>query len=419
MRRIIPNLGLAIGLALAPGALRAAEEAPADPNSAAQTPAEPATAPPAAEPGAAGAPDEEGAVERGGLSREEAAEMVADLWRETSGILRRELAAEIAAKSITHQGKTMRWLERTFGDAPEGGRSLWISMHGGGGAPARVNDSQWQNQIRLYTLEEGIYVAPRAPTDTWNLWHEGHIDGLFDRLIAGMVATRGVDPNRVYLLGYSAGGDGVWQLAPRMADRFAAAAMMAGHPNEASLLGLRNLPFAILMGANDAAFDRNKIAAERAGQLGALRKADPDGYPHFVRIYERTGHWMNGKDAEALPWMATHTRQPWPKKVVWLQDDVTHERFYWLQVPPEAATVGRRIVAEVSGRTITLGGDVPAGLTVHLSDALLDLDEPVTIRHGDQVMFEGLVPRTRAAIIEGLKARPDPLRCPTASIVLE
>jgi hypothetical protein len=34
-------------------------------------------------------------------------------------------------------------------------------------------------------------------------------------------------------------------------------------------------------------------------------------------------------------------------------------------------------------------------------------------------MFEGLVPRTRAAIIEGLKARPDPLRCPTASIVLE
>ena len=35
-----------------------------------------------------------------------------------------------------------------------------------------------------------------------------------------------VDPNRVYLLGYSAGGDGVYQLAPRMADRFAAASMM-------------------------------------------------------------------------------------------------------------------------------------------------------------------------------------------------
>ena len=63
----------------------------------------------------------------------------------------------------------MRYLEKVFGDAPEGGRSLWISMHGGGGAPARVNDGQWKNQIKLYQPKEGIYVAPRAPTDTWNL----------------------------------------------------------------------------------------------------------------------------------------------------------------------------------------------------------------------------------------------------------
>ena len=43
-----------------------------------------------------------------------------------------------------------------------------------------------------------------------------------------MIAFYGVDSDRVYLMGYSAGGDGVYQVAPRMADRFAAAAMMAG-----------------------------------------------------------------------------------------------------------------------------------------------------------------------------------------------
>jgi hypothetical protein len=118
----------------------------------------------------------------------------------------------------------------------------------GGGAPARVNDQQWRNQIRLYQPRAGIYVAPRAPSNTWMLWHEGHIDPLFDELIATYVAARGVDPDRVYLLGYSAGGDGVYQLAPRMADRFAAAAMMAGHPNETLPDGLRNLPFMIFMG---------------------------------------------------------------------------------------------------------------------------------------------------------------------------
>ncbi|WP_423839239.1 hypothetical protein [Undibacterium luofuense] len=45
---------------------------------------------------------------------------------------------------------------------------------------------------------------------------------MFARLIDDFVAVRGVHPAKVYLLGYSAGGDGVWQLAPRMPDRFAA-----------------------------------------------------------------------------------------------------------------------------------------------------------------------------------------------------
>ena len=82
-----------------------------------------------------------------------------------------------------------------------------------------------------------FYLVPRAPTNTWNLWHQSHIDHFFDRLIQGAVHLMGANPNRVYFMGYSAGGDGVYQLAPRMADRLAAASMMAGHPNDASPLG--------------------------------------------------------------------------------------------------------------------------------------------------------------------------------------
>ena len=106
-------------------------------------------------------------------------------------------AAELEAMALEASGQTLKLLRKDFGEAPEGKRSLWISMHGGGGAPPEVNDQQWQNQIRLYTLDEGIYIAPRAPTNTWNLWHEGHIDDLFDRLIETLVATAGVDPDRV------------------------------------------------------------------------------------------------------------------------------------------------------------------------------------------------------------------------------
>jgi dienelactone hydrolase len=353
------------------------------------------------------------------LTKDVAARVAALLAADRAGRLAAERKDELEKKSLKVGDKTLRWLEKTFGEAPADGRSLWISMHGGGGAPPQVNDQQWQNQIRLYEPAEGIYIAPRAPTDTWNLWHEGHIDPMFQRLIEDHVALRGVNPDKVYLMGYSAGGDGVWQLGPRMADRFAAAAMMAGHPNEAQLLGLRNLPFAIFMGGADAAYDRNKIAAAKSAEMAELEKNDPGGYVHMSRIYEGLPHWMNRKDAEGVPWMAKFTRQPWPKKIVWLQDDVTHDRFYWLKIPDKAAAkAGQKIVATVDGQTIRLQGDVPAKLELRLSDELLDLDQDVKVTVNGTEVASAKVARTAAAIRRSLEERLDRPAAASAVMVL-
>ena len=350
----------------------------------------------------------------------DAAARVADLFAaDRTARLAAERKDEMEKKSLKVGDKTLRWLEKTFGEAPADGRSLWISMHGGGGAPPQVNDQQWQNQIRLYEPAEGIYVAPRAPTDTWNLWHEGHIDPMFQRLIEDHVALRGVSPDKIYIMGYSAGGDGVWQLAPRMADRFAAAAMMAGHPNEAQLSGLRNLPFAIFMGGADAAYDRNKIAAAKSAEMAELQKADPGGYVHMSRIYEGLPHWMNRKDAEGVPWMAKFTRNPWPKKIVWLQDDITHDRFYWLKIPDKAAAkAGQKIVATVEGQTVKLEGEVPAKLELRLSDALLDLDQTVTVIVNGKEVLSNKPLRSAAAIDRSLGERLDLPAAATAVLVL-
>ncbi|MEO5712007.1 MAG: alpha/beta hydrolase [Luteolibacter sp.] len=353
------------------------------------------------------------------LSRDQAESTGRELAAKMLESLKSERAAEMEAKSITHGDKTLRWLEKEFGKAPDGKRSLWISMHGGGGAPKEVNDQQWQNQITLYQPKEGIYVAPRAPNDAWNMWHQPHIDPLFDRLIQDMVATRGVDPDRVYLMGYSAGGDGVWQLAPRMADRFAAASMMAGHPGDASLLGLRNLPFAVFVGGEDAAYDRNKLGASKGVELDSLQTADPKGYTHLVKIYPGMPHWMGLKDAEAVPWMSKFTRNPWPDKIVWVQDDVLHDRFYWLELPAGFAKAGQKMTATVKDREILLGGDVPPGIVLYLSDSLLTLDSPLTVKVNGAKAFQGTVPRTRDAIGAGLKARQDPGFLPCAVIRID
>ncbi len=330
--------------------------------------------------------------------------LIAD-WRRR---LQKERAAELAAGEITIGKQTMPIFYKTFGEKPVGGRSLFISMHGGGNAPSEVNDQQWQNQQSLYEPAEGVYVAPRAPSDTWNLWHEEHIDGLFERLIQDMILVEEVDPNRVYIMGYSAGGDGVYQLAPRMADRLAAAAMMAGHPNETSPLGLRNIGFTLHMGELDDAYDRNQIAGEWRDKLAALQKADPDGYRHHVEIHPAKGHWMGREDAKAVEWMSEFTREPFPKRIVWKQDDVTHPRFYWLAVAPEHAKERTELRAGIDGQVIRLeSSDVPA-VIVRVSDEMVDLDEPVRIVVGERTAFAGMIPRTIGMMARSLAERGDP-----------
>ncbi|PXA89241.1 hypothetical protein DMC47_28855 [Nostoc sp. 3335mG] len=173
------------------------------------------------------------------------------------------------------------------------------------------------------------------------------------------------------------------------------------------------------MGGADSAYDRNKIAAERGAEMERLHAADPGGYVSMTRIYPGLPHWMNGKDAEALPWMAQFTRNPWPKRIVWVQDDVTHDRFYWLHIPDAAAAkAGDRIDAAVEGQTITLTGTVPAGTVLRLSDRLLDLDKPVRVIVNGRKAFDGKVRRTAAAIVASLVERADPASAATALLKL-
>jgi len=342
------------------------------------------------------------------LTKDDAAAAQELLWTAHVERLKIDRAQELR-ESVLKDGKLeMKFTEKKFGKRPEAGHSLWISLHGGGNAPARTNDAQWENQKKLYALEEGIYITPRAPTNTWNLWHEPHIDRLFARLIENYIALEGVDPDHVYVLGYSAGGDGVYQLAPRMADRWAGAGMMAGHPNDASPLPLRNVAFALQVGGMDSAYNRNKIAAEWAKKLVELYTADSDGYEHFVKIHPTKSHWMDGLDAEALPWLAKRTRKPAPDRVVW-KPSAQHDRSYWLGVPPELAKAGGLVSASRLGQTITI--TEATGITkliVRLDDRMLNLDKPVKIRHKGKTVYEGTPTRTIAILAKTLAGRGDP-----------
>src|SRR5579883_2307459 len=193
-----------------------------------------------------------------------------------------------------------------------------------------------------------------------------------------------------------------------MADYWAAAAMMAGHPNGVSMLSLRNVPFALQVGANDADYNRNKVGKEYGEILDRLQKNDPKGYEHFVKIREGKGHWMGREDKVALPWMAKFTRNPVPERVVWKQTGTLHDRSYWLAVPTKEAKGDSLVVATRSGQTVEItSAEKVTTLFIRLDDRMTDLDKPVEVKQAGKVLFNGIAPRTVATMLKTLVGRGD------------
>ena len=268
---------------------------------------------------------------------------------------------ELADGKITIGDITMRVYTDVIGEPDENGYPLYICLHGGGFSPTpALNDSQWEHMKVYYksAVEYGVYIAPRGIRDVSNTHSNPESYAFFDRIIENAIAFYHVDPNRVYLMGFSAGGDGVYQLSPRMADRFAAANMSAGSPSQVSLVNLYNLPFYLQVGSKDTAYDRNILTAQYDEKLNQLAEKY-GGYPHktFIHMFKPHNFLDNGRpkqivfknvkawleegdesshlqDTNAVRLTNAHIRNPLPERVVWevhMNAPIRNTKcFYWL-----------------------------------------------------------------------------------------
>ena len=341
------------------------------------------------------------------LTKVEASQVISASLATRKAELKEQYQTAWNSKTFTVKEAHMRFAYKIFGEAPEGGHSLYISMHGGGNSPVAVNDQQWENQKRLYEPAEGVYLAPRAPGNTWDLWHVAVIDPLMDEVIEACQAYLDINPNKVYIMGYSAGGDGCYQLAPRLAERWAAAAMMAGHPGDAQASNLRNVPFTLWVGANDAAYDRNRLVPVWNKALDALQASDAKGYIHDAHVVADKGHWMDREDRAAVPWMAKYTRNPYPNKIVWTQDDIVRATRYWVQLPTAELVKGGETVVSYAGQTITIEKCFTSEMTFWLNDSMLNLDKPVKVVYQGKTLVNERVPRSQKAIKDRINQHYD------------
>ena len=360
---------------------------------------------------------------------------------------------EFAEKSLKYGEVTMRYEIFTIGDAPEGGYPLYIAMHGGGSAPKELNDSQWEHMKIYYrnSVGTGVYVAVRGVRDTWNTHFNDESYPLYDRLIENLILFANVDPNRVYLMGFSAGGDGVYAIATRMTDRFAAANMSAGHPNGVSMKNLRNLPFAIQVGEKDTAYDRHIQAAIYDGKLAELEKEE-GGYVHETFIHFEKPHnfydnhpgraaqkvianikaWLADgdhsavdKNTNAVDWVSRFERNPYPEKIVWDLGTRASLRevksFYWLRLnSPESEDSGiikASLNKEANAVTVETSG-LSDGFTILLNEEMLDIFSPVTMEVDGQ-KFSVTVRPSERCIVDTTLERGDRNYQFAAKIVLE
>eukprot|EP00931_Biecheleriopsis_adriatica_P123039 TRINITY_DN98099_c0_g1_i1.p1 TRINITY_DN98099_c0_g1~~TRINITY_DN98099_c0_g1_i1.p1 ORF type:complete len:863 (+),score=134.32 TRINITY_DN98099_c0_g1_i1:109-2697(+) len=327
----------------------------------------------------------------------------------------------------TDRGKLMRFSVEVVGARlePEAGFPVYICLHGGGGCPPEINDEQWRQMQRYYkdSVRCGIYIAPRACEDTWNCHWVGDSYALYDRIIQNSIAFLHADPNRVYILGYSAGGDAVYQLAPRMADRWAAANMSAGHPNGASVHNLYHVPLLLQVGERDHAYKRNEVAVEYSKKLQNRRAKYPGGYISECWVHKGAGHsYCQDRDpgckqhpvischgcgdgvelcnTNAVAWLQRYARNPVPRHLIWdvgtkgirtrpagsVAEELSppHMRFYWLDISGleryDAACVEVKCCREENTIEIISCG---SWLRLLLDSRLVNLDERVVIKGGN------------------------------------
>lgn len=336
------------------------------------------------------------------------------LWEEYLAEIRADETrkAEVDNRSMSLGDVTMKYGLQVKGEPEENGYPLYIALHGGGSSDTPdTNNQQWAAMAVYYasSVKSGIYVNPRGVRDTWDTHANPESYPLYDRLIENMIAFYDVDPNKVYLVGFSAGGDGVYLITPKMTDRFAAANMSAGHPNGIDLTNLYNMPIQLQVGMLDTAYGRHTVTAEYDAVLDGLTEIYGGGYEHNVFIHKNYAHnfydnaagdqevltdpaaWLETgdttsytTDTNAIRYLKEYVRTALPERVVWEFTNRASmrevESFYWLSA---SFDVNEGVIVasyDKASNSITIEENTANGpVTVLISNDMLDVFSPITV----------------------------------------
>lgn len=295
-----------------------------------------------------------------------------------------------------------------------------VYLHGATYYPDRGPGGSWWPELELVTSEDHISVLPLAWEEClW--WENGQVEAL-RHILNSVRGVFNVDDDRVFLLGVSDGGAGVYFSATHNPTPWAAFVPMIGNPQvlenpnyrvdgHTFAANLRNRPLFIVNTADDPVHPPSVIAP----YLKRYREA---GVRFEYHEYSG-GHdlaWWPLAVGELENFLVGHRRDPHPDVVEWVTDRVDrYNRMHWLMVDElGSASSGREarrlasfasdgspgaVIARRTDNTFEVETHGVRGIRLLLSPDEVDFDAPVHVSVNGKPVFDAVVPRDPGALL--------------------
>jgi pimeloyl-ACP methyl ester carboxylesterase len=319
-------------------------------------------------------------------------------------------AWDFERNQVRYQHHVSPYMVKRVGKRSEHGWPLFIAMHGGGGVPKEINDKQWQVMKGYYRDQSSVtgyqYLALRAPNDTWNGFYDTYMPPLIINLIRQFLLFGDVDPDKVFLMGYSHGGYGAFYTGPKIPDRFAAIHASAAAPTDGTISArcLRNTHFTYMIGETDNDYGRRKRCEAFAQLIQKLRVENPDDFNVAMEMKSGFGH-RGLPDRDKIKGMYPFTRSPVPKHLTWeLKDNVIHH-FFWLSVPEPADK--QTLEARIQDNTLDISSRNVKQFEVSLDERLVNFDKPLRINLNGKISEQKVQP-SFLTLCQSIAERGDP-----------
>ena len=194
---------------------------------------------------------------------------------------------------------------------------LVLFLHGAAGI-GEDNQRQFNggNKVPLLALTSAgaqarfpcFVIAPQCPrTDNWSSYHDHPTETIRLTLTVMDKLERefSIDSRRLYLIGVSMGGGGVWDVVTRFPKKFAAAIPICASGDPAKVSSMKKLPIWCFHGAADPLVNVNFARK----MMAALRQTG--GNPRYTE-YPGVGHdsYKNAfQEPELLPWLFAQRKE--------------------------------------------------------------------------------------------------------------